>query len=304
MNTREVRFQVAPVETAGSLAEQAKQAKKAIKGKVYRYRAFVGPEEDTAPLKEILKAPALAIVRVSALPLEGAKIVLEAVTGGGNNPQGMVHISGQGASRNEHMTRIQPIVEETYKNLDTALAAAAVTPADVMQITCYLSTYTDLPGIQALTEKRYPSSVNSYLLVPVPATRGFVECEATARATKIIGYINPEGLSKSPNFTHVVGLHSPRIAWSGLIEAKNCSKQGITEMFQRLDASMKKLGAAVDQTAMSYLYPNSEEGTKLTRDIRFDFYRRSHPPASTLITFAGVGDKNACTAVEVSAPAK
>lgn len=302
MDTRDVKYQVAGLVTAGTLEEQAKEAKRAIKGKVYRYRAFVLPHEDATPLHKMLNAPAVAIVRVPALPAEGARIVLEAVTGGGNNPNGLLHISGQGSSRNEQTSRVKPLVEQTYKNLDLALSAGGVTPADVLQVTCYLSTLTDLPEVQALTESKYPNSVNSYLQAPVPPARGFVECEATARAAKAVGYVNPDGLVKSPNFTHVVSLTSRKIVWSGLHESAGCSPGAVTAMFQRLAATLKRLGTSVDHTAFSYLYPNSDDAVKLTRDIRFNFYRRSHPPASTLFVFSGTADKSACSAVEVTAP--
>lgn len=304
MPTKEVKYQVAGLVTAGTLEEQAKEAKRSIKGKVFRYRAFVLPDEDVAPLKKVLNAPAVAIVRVSALPAQGAKIVLEAVTNGGNNPNGILHISGQGSSRNEHTSRVKPLVEQTYHNLDLALTAGGVSPKEVMQVTCYLSTLTDLADVQSFTESRYPNSVNTYLQVPVPPTRGFVECEATARAAKAVGYVNPPGLTSSPNFTHVVSLTSPRMVWSGLHESQGCSPDAVSAMFQRLDATLKKHGSSVGETVFSYLYPNSDDAVKLTRDIRFNFYKRSHPPASSLFVFAGTADRSACSAVEVSAPVK
>jgi hypothetical protein len=146
--------------------------------------------------------------------------------------------------------------------------------------------------------------VNSYLQVPVPPARGFVECEATARAAKAVGYVNPPGLTSSPNFTHVVSLTTPKMVWSGMHESQGCSADAVSAMFQRLDATLKKHGSSVGETAFSYLYPNSDDAVKLTRDIRFNFYKRSHPPASTLFVFAGSADKGACSAVEVTAPAK
>jgi hypothetical protein len=73
-------------------------------------------------------------------------------------------------------------------------------------------------------------------------------------------------------------------------------------MFAALSATLKNHGATVEKVAMSYLYPSSALGTELTRNLRFDYYRRSQPPASTLLGFSGLTGAGECTGVEVAAP--
>jgi hypothetical protein len=74
-------------------------------------------------------------------------------------------------------------------------------------------------------------------------------------------------------------------------------------MFQKLETTLSKNGASIKNVAFSYLYPNSVDGTDLTRKVRFEFYNKGQAPASTLMPFSGFYDKNACTGVEVAAPA-
>lgn len=283
--------------------EQVKQVKERIKGKVYRYRAFVRPDADVGQLSVFLRAPVLSIIRVAGLPDPGHKILLEAVTNGGRNPQGLVFISGQGVSKNEQVTKVLPMVTETFGNVDKALKGAALEPADVLSMTCYLNSLEDLPAVKALASERYPTAAISHLQIPIPYGKALVECEAIARAKSPIGFVYPEGLTKSPNFTQVVGISTRSTYWSGIFTAYNgCTDQSVKAMFQRLDASMKKSGASIQNVAFSYVYPTNQQGTDLTRAVRFDFYSKTQAPASTLVPFSGFEDRSACTGLEVAAP--
>jgi hypothetical protein len=80
-----------------------------------------------------------------------------------------------------------------------------------------------------------------------------VECEIVARARQAAGYFNPEGLTQSPNFTHVAGIPTRQMVWSGLYPAGECTEQGVRRMFAALSATLKNHGATVENVAMSYL---------------------------------------------------
>lgn len=67
---------------------------------------------------------------------------------------------------------------------------------------------------------------------------------------------------------------------------------------------MTKNGASIKDVVFSYLYPSSQDGTDLTRKVRFEFYNKEQAPASTLVPFLGYAAKDACAAVEVVAPVK
>ncbi|MBI3209216.1 MAG: RidA family protein [Candidatus Solibacter usitatus] len=302
MDTADALFQLHNADAKGSLMEQAEKLKKKIRGKVYRYRAFVRPDADTNLLNIVLRGPALSIVRVASLPTPGQKISLEAVTGGGRNPQGLVFISGQGVNRNENVSMVKPMVEMAFDNIDKAVKAAGVFPADVLTVTCYSSSLQDHAQVQQLAATRYRWAVFNHVQIPMPYGRALVECEAVARAIAPVGFLYPEGLTKSPNFTQVVGISSRRMVWSGLHTSQGCTADGVRGMFRSLEATLKNRGASIKDAAFSYVYPNTTEGTDLSRNIRFDFYNKEKAPASTLIPFSGFVDKNACTGVEVVAP--
>jgi enamine deaminase RidA (YjgF/YER057c/UK114 family) len=166
VRTSELKFYTAPLAAEGALADQARMARASISADVHRLRAFVRAEEDTAGLEKILKAPAIAIVKVAALPLKGAKILLEAVTSGGSNPHGLVFISGQGASVAQTMQYVKPLVETSFRNLGTALLSAQLGASDALQMTCYLSSLNDADAIAELAGARFPNAALSIVQVP------------------------------------------------------------------------------------------------------------------------------------------
>ncbi|MBS1825754.1 MAG: RidA family protein [Acidobacteria bacterium] len=306
VDSEEIRFQLGIPDPKGSLMEQMHQARARIEAKhIFRYRAFVRQDADVGQFSGYLKGDVLSIVRVAGFPDKNQKIALEAVTKGGKNgPAGFLFVSGQGVSKNEHVPKVLSMVQTTFNNVDTALKGSGHGPADVLMLTCYLSSMDDIKDVQKLASARYPKALRNHLQIPMAYGKALVECEAIARAKKPVGFVNPEGLTKSPNFTQVAGISSPRIYFSSLHASNGCTEQGVREMFQSLDKDMTKAGASIKDVVFSYLYPSSQDGTDLTRKVRFEFYNKEQAPASTLVPFLGYEAKNACAAVEVIAPAK
>lgn len=302
VTTAEARFQVANPEPKGTLLDQARKAADMIKGKTFRYRVFVRPDSDPGLISTILRAPVVSVIRVASLPVAGQKLSVEAVTSGGNNPQGLVFISGQGVSRDENVPLVKPMVEQAYNNIDKALAAVQLAPADVLAVTCYLSSLQDAAAVEELTAARYPKTVQNHLQIPMEYGRALVECEAVARARAPVGFVYPEGLTKSPNFTQVAGVSTRRMLFSSLHTSRGCTDAAIRQMFRGLESELSKNGASIKNVAFSYVYPNSIDGTNLTRAVRFEFYNQQQAPASTLLPFSGFYEKTACTGVELVAP--
>lgn len=305
VQTSDVRFVVANPKPKGTLMEQVEFARWTVerpKVRVARYRAFVRSDADAGQISSILRAPVLSIIKVAALPNPAQKISVEAVINGGNNPQGLVFISGQGATAEKLMPQVLPLATTALDNIDKALKAVQLEGDDVLTVTCFLSSVQDAEAIRELAAKRYTEAAINNVQIPLGYGRAVAECEAIARAKQPVGFLYPEGLTKSPNFTQVTGISSKKMIWSGLHVSNGCADTGIRQMFQKLEATLAKNGASVKNVAFSYLYPNSVDGTDLTRKIRFEFYNQAQAPASTLMPFSGFYDKNACTGVEVAAP--
>ncbi|MBI4908100.1 MAG: RidA family protein [Acidobacteria bacterium] len=304
METADVRFAVYTPELKGSLMEQATKLRTKVKGRVQRIRAFVPLEAETSLLNIVLKAPALSVVRVAGLPLKGQKISVEVVTDDGRNPDGLVFVSGQGVSQNAVVANVKPLVTTALDNIDKALKGVSLAPADAVSVTCFVSSLGDGEDVAALATSRYPNAAYNQVQIPMPYGRALVECEAVARGKTAVGFVYPEGLTKSPNFTQVVGISSKKMMWSGLHVAKGCTEAGVRKMFEELSATVKKKGGALTDAAFSHVYPTSQTGIDLSRKVRLDFLNKAQMPASTLIPFSGFNEADACTGVEVALPVR
>jgi enamine deaminase RidA (YjgF/YER057c/UK114 family) len=301
-DTAEIRYQIFNPEPKGTIIDQAKWIAKNVKGKVLRYRVFVRTDADVGLLSTVLRAPVLSIIRVAGIPVPNQKLSVEAVTTGGRNPAGLAFISGQGVAKDGVILDMKPLVDVALTNLDKALVGVQLAPPDVITVSCFVSSLKDAAEVNTLTAEHFPKASVNVLQIAMPYGKALAECEAVAAAKGPLGYVYPEGLTKSPNFTQVVGINTRRIAYSALYGAAPCTADATKAMFAALQTDLAKLGANIKEVAFSHLYPNTEEGVTLTRQVRFDFYNKEKAPASTLVNFLGFTDRKPCTGVEVVAP--
>ena len=290
VDTARAGFAVAPLSAHGDVLRQAKDGRRAIGGKPYRYRAFVTVDADPSALAKAVGTRAISVVRVAGLPLPGAVLSLEAVTAAGHNPNGLLFLSGQPSD----------LAEKSFDQLDKVLHAAGIEPAGLLQLTCFSSTLDHASATLALAARRYPSAARNLVQILAPEGRTFIECEGVAQARQATGYLNPSPLPTSPNYTQAVGADSPRLVWSGLHRAADCSPAAVRSAFAAMAGALGSKGASVREVAMSQLYPFSKEGADLIRSTRFDFYDRAHPPGSTMVNFPP--QPGVCVAVEAIAP--
>jgi len=61
------------------------------------------------------------------------------------------------------------------------------------------------------------------------------------------------------------------------------------------------VGASVKDVAMSHIYPLSNQSADQVRRIRFEFYDKARPPASTMLIFEGLPSMDASFAVDAVA---
>jgi enamine deaminase RidA (YjgF/YER057c/UK114 family) len=254
--------------------------------------------EDVDAVRKALEAdlakrgkPALAVVGVAGVGHPGATVVLEHVSSARRpvNPHGMAFISGQPASTERPVAEMAPLVEKSFSDLRKAHSAAGVEGGDVLRLTCLMSSLADLPAVHALAEREFPKAVHDYVQLVRSPTRGFVECETVVRLRAAPGgalrMVQPEGLTQSPNYSHVALLGPGKVVFSGMHYARGTQDSDARELFTALDKSLATAGSGPKQVAMSSLYPTSTAASDLVRRTRFEFYDRGRPPASTMVVF-------------------
>src|SRR5437879_1735225 len=221
--TARLVFHVSPLSSKGLLSQQVRDALKALLkstggATIVKLRAFVAGSGDLRRVQAIvsevftekkLALPALSVVQVGGLPLEGAQVEIEsiAVARKAVNPLGLVFVSGQAASSDEPTQKVAPLAQKSAASLKTALLAAGSAPADALRVTCFCNSLEDHAAVRAAVEADYRQAALDFVQLQRGAVRGVVECEAVAKLQRKISasveFQNPQGLASSTEYSQL-----------------------------------------------------------------------------------------------------
>lgn len=312
--TSRLVFQVSPLSAKGLLSAQVRDALKALLksaggATIVKLRAFVAGSGDLRRVPAIvsetftdkhLPLPAVSVVQVGALPLEGAQVIIESVAVAKKemNPLGLVFISGQAA----------PVAAKAIADLNSALRGIGSEPADVLRVTCFASSLDEHAALRGAVEPNYPHAALDFVQIQRSPSRGVVECEAVARLTRKIGaplqLENPAGLTASPNYSQVALVAAPKLVLTGTQVAYGYQDSDARLAFQRLSKALDAGGSSIKYVAMCSTYPLSASIAEQVKKLRFEFFDKARPPASTMLPFEGLPAMDAGFAVDVIAIAK
>jgi enamine deaminase RidA (YjgF/YER057c/UK114 family) len=320
-DTNRIFFDVSPLTPKGLLSQQVRDALKALqrmsrRGAIVKLRAFVAGSGDMRRVQTIvsesfterrLPLPVLSVVQVGALPMEGAQVVIEAtgVAKKTENPHGIAFISGQVASSDEMLLDVAPLARKSVAGVADAVKAAGAQPEDVLRATCFLSSLQDVNAVREIAAAQFPQAEWNFVQILRAPEKAIVECEAVARLRAPPGaplrLLNPPGLPQSPNYSQIAMVGAPKLLLSGSRLAFRFQPDDARLAFQRLGRDLEQAGGSLRQVAMSSIYPLSDAVGDLVRKVRFEFYDKDNPPASTMLPFEGLPGLDASFAVEVVA---
>jgi enamine deaminase RidA (YjgF/YER057c/UK114 family) len=316
--TRRLVFQVTPLSAKGLLSQQVRDAVKALfrlsgTSSVVKVRAFVAGTGDVRRVRDIVSEaftdkrqslPALSVVQVGALPLEGAQVVLESIAVAKKevSDYGMVFIAGQGASSNNPRDPVQPLAEKALAALRTAVKAAGSDLGDVARVTCFLSSLEQGQQVRQMFAAEYPHAAFDYVQTQRAPARASAECEAVAslrwQTGSALHLLNPDGLTKSPNYSQIAMVSSPRVVLTGTQVSFGYQDSDARLAFQRLDKALEQSGSSLRRAAMVHYYPLSQSLAEQVRKVRVEFLDMSRPPAATMLAFEGLPSMDAGFAVD------
>jgi enamine deaminase RidA (YjgF/YER057c/UK114 family) len=116
--------------------------------------------------------------------------------------------------------------------------------------------------------------------------------------------VNPPALAQNPNYSQIALVSASKIVFTGTQMAFGDQDKDVRLAFDRLRKVLEAQGVSYRDVFWSATYPLTKTMADRVRAIRFDYYDRSHPPASTLLLFEGLPSLDATAAVEVAAVAK
>jgi enamine deaminase RidA (YjgF/YER057c/UK114 family) len=308
--TNRLTFGASPLSSKGLLSQQTRAALKALlktnHGTIIKLRAFVSGSGDMRRVGEIvseifsdkhLPLPVLSVVQVGALPLEGAQVVIESIEVDKKvvNPDGVAFIAGQNAAS----------VAQSLAKLEVALKGGGLEPIDALRVTCFVSSLDNQRDPRQLMAATFPSAVLNYVQMQREPVMPAAECEAVARLrrpiTELVSYLNPADLDKSPNYSQLALVKSPKLVITGAQLAFGNEESDIKLAFERLQRVLGSANARFDQLVMSHTYVTSAAIIPRVRTVRAGFYNSATPPASTLLPFEGLPSLDAVFGVDVIA---
>jgi enamine deaminase RidA (YjgF/YER057c/UK114 family) len=314
-------FHTAPLSDRGLLSQQVRDALKALdrvrgSATLIKLRAFVAGTGDMRRVQQIVSEtfgerrqplPALSVIQVGGLPMEGAQLALESISADRKavNPGGLVFLAGQLVVAESPTTLMQPLVAKSVVQLGTVLAAAGASKDDLTRITCFLTSLEDVDAVRQTVARAFPRASAVLAQLQREPRASLVECEAVARLASAPAtsprLLNPPGLAASPHYSQAALVGPIRLAFTGSQMAFGYQAGDARLAFQRLEKALGGVNSSLRDAVWTSYYPLSAPTAEMIRKVRFDFLNPSAPPAATMAPFEGLPSLDASFAVEAIA---
>jgi enamine deaminase RidA (YjgF/YER057c/UK114 family) len=322
--TRKLIFRVTPLSAKGLLSQQVRDALKAIGHEsggdtVLKIRAFVAGSGDMRRVRDLVSEafterkqplPALSLVHAGGLPMDGAQVVLEYIAASRKdvNPQGLVFISAQAAYSENPADPVGPLTSRSLDGLRRAVSAAGSEPADVLRVTCFLSSLENLAASRQQVEAGYPRAALNYVQTERAPGRGMAACEAVARLRSNGGaplqMIPAAENQGEPGASLAALVAAPQVVLTGSQVSFGYEEKDARLAFERLKHALEQSGASLGDVAFAHYYPLSSGIATQVRKIRAEFFNAARPPAGSLLIFESLPSLDAGFAVDVVAVKK
>jgi enamine deaminase RidA (YjgF/YER057c/UK114 family) len=174
-----------------------------------------------------------------------------------------------------------------------------------LRVTCFVSSLEEQRNAQGLMKENFPSAALNYVQMQREPVLPAAECEAVARvraaAPEPISFLNPPALDKSPHYSQIALVTSPKLVITGTQLAFGSQESDVKLAFERLGKALSGSNARFVHVVMSHLYLTSGVLSAKVRAVRAGFYTGTNPPASTMLTFEGLPSLDASFAMDVVA---
>jgi enamine deaminase RidA (YjgF/YER057c/UK114 family) len=302
-------FAVSPLSGKGLFTPQTREALRTLlrssHGTIVKLRAFVAGSGDLRRVSELVAEmftekhqplPALSVVQVGSLPLEGAQVVIESVEMSKRpvNPNGVAFIAGQAS----------PSVGQSLDQLKMVIEKAGLQAEDALRVTCFVSSLDEQRDARKRMEGSFPGAALNLVQMQREPVTPASECEAVARLrsapAQAVTFLNLVG-EKSPYYSQVALVSSPKLLLTGTQLAFGKQESDAKLSFDRLGKVLSSMNAQFDGIVMSHVYLTSSAMIPQLRKVRDGYYNGAHPPASTMLPFEGLPSLDAVFGIDVVA---
>jgi enamine deaminase RidA (YjgF/YER057c/UK114 family) len=310
--TRRLSFHVTPLSARGLLSAQVRDALKELTHQthgapVLKIRAFVAGSGDMRRVRDLvsevftlhsLPLPALSLIQSGGLPLEGAQVVLEAIAAEKKdvNPHGLVFLSAPIATSENPLDPVAPLAAASLERLHQAIQAAGSQSADVLRVTCFLSSLENIGATRKLLEAAYPRAALNYVQTQRAPQQALAGCEAVARLTRDIGarvHFLPS--DADPQSVQIGAAH---VVLTGTQVSYGFQEANSRLAFERLQKALESSGVTGRDVVFSHYYPLAASIAAQVRKLRGEFFPSA---VASLLPFENLPGMDAGFALDVIA---
>jgi hypothetical protein len=283
--TRRLVFHVSPLSAKGPLAQQTRDALRAllkINGglPIIHLRAFVAGSGDVRRIPQLVSEifgdkrmplPSVSLVRAGSLPLENAQVAFESISVAKRDvsPAGLDFVATDAVTAPDPLSPVKPLLLKALDQLTAKLQGE--TP---LSVSCFVSTITDGSNLMETVTSRFPGAASLVVQPQREPFQGLALCEAAARGGKV---------------------SAERLAFTGTRVAFGGEQKDALLAFQRLDRDLTEVQAPPSNIVLTHLYPLSAQVADMAVKLR-----NSRSPVA-VIPFEGLASIDAGFAVDAIA---
>jgi enamine deaminase RidA (YjgF/YER057c/UK114 family) len=304
VDSQRLVFHVSPLSGKGLLSQQTRDALKSLVSSargasIQKVRAFVAGTGDLRRVQAVVSEeftdkrqplPALSVIQVGALPLDGAQVVLESVAVERKKvADGVVFVTAQPAT-----------AADAVSPLKKALDLASLDGSQVRRVTCFLNSLAELEKVRSQTSAAFPEAAANFVQLRRDSVGDFVACEAVATMPKAPDM--PVRLIGSPAQVTVVG--AAKLVMSGTQMAFGREPADLRLAFDRIDKALDDTGADLKQVVFAHVYSLANSVIEKVANLRPEYFDSKAQPATTALLFEGLPSLDASMALDVIAIAR
>jgi enamine deaminase RidA (YjgF/YER057c/UK114 family) len=309
MPARNLLFFTSPLSNRGLLSQQVRDALRALQrqagnAQLVRLRAFTAGTGDMRRVQAIvsetftdrrLPLPALTVVQVGAFPMEGAQVVIEA-TASARKPvhaAGVAFFSGVGATDKDPAAPGMPLLEKAITGLQNAMHQAGAGPA--LRVSCFVSSLDQYPQMNSRLATAFPKAASVLLQAQRAHASSLAECESVAALTR------PPSKPLELLDTAALVAGDQQVLFTTARIAARYEDEDLRLAFERLKRTLEAEKVSMDRIAFASLYPLTGGISERIKAIRFEFFDKAAPPATTVVAFEALPSVDASFGVDVIA---
>jgi enamine deaminase RidA (YjgF/YER057c/UK114 family) len=172
-----------------------------------------------------------------------------------------------------------------------------VQPADVLRVTCYVSSLDAADYLKMRLAATYPAAAWNIVQQTRDPVRTLAMCDAVGR----LRTARRELLLMSRSEGAIAIVNAPKIVISGAQLAFGSEESDVRLAFDRIGKSLEQAGSARDGIFAVNTYPLSWAVADRVLKVVPEFHRKDAPPAGTMLVCEGLPSIDASFAVEVMA---